>query len=217
MISRLKISGANKENRVRVTSICIGAMLTLCKTKHVQRNDTCPTVISRICAYVKQVLTGWKLIFWYKVQWPQIHRTVEQFSTNQTPGDILYPGFWLVENCSIVRWICYHWTLYPKINFQPIRTCLTRAQFRGMTVGHVWFRCTCIALHSAMLTHLKRKCCLHRLFLLWVESNYTLLSRLLHGVAYVSILHVRSFVCRSVPLFVRFLPNNLSHGSTCMR
>ena len=57
-----------------------------------QRNDTCPTVIPRICACVKQVLIGWNLIFGYKVQRQQIHRRVERFSTNQTLGDILYPG-----------------------------------------------------------------------------------------------------------------------------
>ena len=53
---------------------------------------------------------------------------------------------WLVKNCSTVR--CCHWTLYPKINFQPIRICLTHAQFCGMTVGHVSLYWTCIALHS---------------------------------------------------------------------
>ena len=39
-------------------------------------------------------------------------------------------------------------TLYPKINIQPIRTCLMRAQFRRMTFRHVSFRWTCITLHS---------------------------------------------------------------------
>ena len=76
---------------------------------------------------------------------------MEQFSTSQTLGDILYPGFWLVENFSTVRCICFHWPLYPQINFQPIRTCLTHAQFRVMTVGHVSFRWTCIVLHSVLL------------------------------------------------------------------
>ena len=50
--------------------------ITLCKAKHVQLNDTCPTVIPRNCACVKQVLIGWKLIFGYKVQQQLIHRTV---------------------------------------------------------------------------------------------------------------------------------------------
>ena len=112
-------------------------LITLCKAIHVQWNDTCPTVIPRICVCIKQVLLGWKLIFGYKVQWQQIHRTVEWFSTNQTLGDFLYPGFWLVENRCTVWCICCHWTLYPKINFLPIRTCLTHVQFRGITVGHV--------------------------------------------------------------------------------
>ena len=40
--------------------------------------------------------------------------------------------------------------LFPKINFQPIRSCLTYAQFRGMTVGHVSFRWTCIALYGVL-------------------------------------------------------------------
>ena len=125
---------------VALTFILSLRSYTLCKTIHVQWNDTCPTVIPRICMCIKQVLIGWKLIFGYKVQWQQIHRTVER--------DLVYPGFWLVENCSTVRCIGCHWTLYPKINFQPIRTCLTRTQFRGMTVGHVPFRWTIIALHS---------------------------------------------------------------------
>ena len=37
--------------------------ITLCKEIHVQRNDSCPTVILPNCACVKQVLSGWKLIF----------------------------------------------------------------------------------------------------------------------------------------------------------
>ena len=54
----------------------------------------------------------------------------------------------IVENCSTMRCICCLWTLYPKINIQPIRTCWTPAQIRRMTVGHVSFDWTCIALHS---------------------------------------------------------------------
>ena len=41
--------------------------------------------------------------------------------------------------------------LISKINFQPIRTCLTHAQFHGMTTGHVSFHWTCIALHSVII------------------------------------------------------------------
>ena len=118
---------------------------------HVQRNDTCPRVIPRNCACVKQVLIGWKLIFGYKVQWQQIHHTMEQFSTNQNPGYRMSPSIWLVENHSSVQCICYRWTFYPKIKLQPIRTCLMHAQICGMTVGHVSFHWTCITLHSVKM------------------------------------------------------------------
>ena len=57
--------------------------VALCNAMHVQRNDTCPAVIPRIFACVKQVLIDWKLFFGYKVQRQQIHGTVERFSTNQ--------------------------------------------------------------------------------------------------------------------------------------
>ena len=43
------------------------------------------------------------------------------------------PSVWLVENRSTVQRICCRWTLYPKINFQPIRTCSTHALFHGIT------------------------------------------------------------------------------------
>ena len=89
---------------------------TLYKAIHVERNDTCPTVIPRICTCVK-VLIGWKLIFGYKVQLQQIHGTVERFSINQNPGYI---------------------------------------SFHGMTVGHISFRWTCIALHSVGKQTLKQ-------------------------------------------------------------
>ena len=79
---------------------------TLCKAIHVQRNDTCPTVIPRNCACVKQVMIVWKLIFGYNVQRQQIHLTVERFSTNPNPGYRLSPSVRLVENRSTVRYIC---------------------------------------------------------------------------------------------------------------
>ena len=87
----------------------------LCKAIHIQRNDTCPTVILRNCACVKQVLIGWKLIFGYKAQWQQIHHTVERFSTNQNPGYRMSPSVRLVENRSLwhvssKEWC--GWTLY---------------------------------------------------------------------------------------------------------
>ena len=46
--------------------VCDVGLITICKAIHVQRNDTCPTVIPRICACVKQVLIVSKLIFGYK-------------------------------------------------------------------------------------------------------------------------------------------------------
>ena len=67
------------------------------------------------------------------------------------PGYRMSPSIWLVENCSTVWCICCDSTLYPKINFQPIRTCLTHAQFRRMTIGHVSFHWTCIAFHNVSL------------------------------------------------------------------
>ena len=98
-----------------------------------------------------------KVDFWIsqKVQWQQIHRTVEQFSTNQALGDILYPRFWLVENFSSMQCICFHWTLYPKINFQPIRTCLTHAQWpldMYHSVGHVSPCIVCCWISGAFLS-----------------------------------------------------------------
>ena len=128
---------------------------TLCKAIHVQQNDTCPTVTLRNCACVKQVLIGRKLSFGFKVQRQQIHCTVEWFSNNQNPGYRISPSLWLVENHSTVWCICCSWTFYPKVNFQPIRTCLTQAQIGGMTVGFVSFRWTCIALHSVYSILLK--------------------------------------------------------------
>ena len=81
------------------------------------------------------------------------------------------PIVWRVENRSTVRRVCCRWTLYPKINFQPIRTCLMHAQIRGTTVGHVSFRWTCIALHSVI-----------KVYILSLNSVYGLF----HTVFYVS-------------------------------
>ena len=92
-----------------------GCACTLCKAIHVQRNNTCQTVIPRNCTCVKQVLIGWKLFFGYKVQRQQIHRTVERFSTNYNPEHRMSPSVWLVDNRSNVRCICCRWTSYPKI------------------------------------------------------------------------------------------------------
>ena len=111
----MTVSDITRKADPRKVQFSCGSCNTLCKAIHIQRNDTCPTVIPRICACVKQVLIGWKLIIGYKVQRQQIHRTMERFSTNQTLGDILYPGFRLVENRSLWHvsskdWC--GWTLY---------------------------------------------------------------------------------------------------------
>ena len=62
------------------------------------------------------------------------------------------PSVWSVKNRSLWHVSSKDWwglTLYPKINFQL--TCLKHAQIHGMTVGHVSFRRTCIALHSVYM------------------------------------------------------------------
>ena len=56
------------------------------------------------------------------------------------PGYKMSPSVWLVKNHSTVRCICCRWTLYPKINFQPIRSCFN-AQANSQT---------CIALLSVI-------------------------------------------------------------------
>ena len=118
---------------------------------HTMQSDTCPMEWYMSNGHsanlrVRQTSSDWlKVEFWIT---RSSDSRVEQFLTNQMLGDILFPGFWLVENCSTVRCICCHWTLYRKINFQPIRTCLTYMQFCGMTIGHVSFHWKCIALHS---------------------------------------------------------------------
>ena len=42
------------------------------------------------------------------------------------------------------------WTMYPKISFQPIRTCEMHVQIRRRAVGNVSFRMTYITLHSVL-------------------------------------------------------------------
>ena len=56
-----------------------------------------------LCACVKQVLIGWKLIFGYKVQGQRIHRTVERFSTNHRIHDV---SQWLIG------WKSFHCAMY---------------------------------------------------------------------------------------------------------
>ena len=63
--------------------------------QHITQGHTCPTewyspTVIQQCACAEQFLIGWKLIFGYKVEWQQIHHTMEQFSTNLTLGDILF-------------------------------------------------------------------------------------------------------------------------------
>ena len=73
----------------------------------------------------KQVLIGWMLIFWYKVQRQQIHRTVELFSTSQNPGSSMYVTVYpswnlhhLPMSVSIDTWITsfYYWESYEMKN-----------------------------------------------------------------------------------------------------
>ena len=53
---------------------------------HVQRSF-------REFARVRLTSSDWlKVDFLYKAQWQQIHRTVEQFSTNQNPGNRMIPS-----------------------------------------------------------------------------------------------------------------------------
>ena len=131
--------------------------------------------------------------WWYNVQ---PHQSLddtcysERFSTNQNPGNRMSPSVWLVENCSLWHvsskdWC--GWTLYPKINIQPIRICLTHAQICGMTVGHVSFRWTCIALHSVLIVFEKD---LNR------ESQYHFLYKIyciLYQEIHIYILPIASF------------------------
>ena len=64
--------------------------------RHTMQGDTCPTVILQICACVKQVLIGWKLIFGYMIQRQLIHRTM---IFNQSESRI--QDVWLVKNWSL--------------------------------------------------------------------------------------------------------------------
>ena len=89
--------------RIQRSSVPLALYTTLCKAIHILQNDTCPTVIPQNCACVKQVLIGWKLIFGYTVQRQQIHRTVEQFSTNRNPGYRMSPSVWFVKNRLLYR------------------------------------------------------------------------------------------------------------------
>ena len=98
---------------------------------HVQRNDTCPTVIPRNSACVKHVLIGWKLIFGYRVQRQQMHHTVEWFSTNQNPGYRMSPSSWLIHVLPCIVRPCLFlireklFPLLPLYNFFPIVICKT--------------------------------------------------------------------------------------------
>ena len=87
----------------------------------------------------------------YYARWCMSNGMIQSCPTVIPLGDILYPVFWLVENRSTVRCICFRWTLYQNINFQPIRTCLRHTQFR---VSFWW---TCITLqHSVCWTTCKQ-------------------------------------------------------------
>ena len=82
--------------------------------------DTCPTIILQICPFN----TFWLVESWFFDRWSSGSRYIAQWKA-------------VVRWPSAVRCICCHWTMYPKINFHPIRICLTHAQIRGMTVGRI--------------------------------------------------------------------------------
>ena len=72
--------------------------------------------------------------------WPIRRYQTSCFLVSDWPKIVCWP--------STVRCICCYWTLYPKINFQPTKTCLMHTQINGMTVGYISFRWTCITFHS---------------------------------------------------------------------
>ena len=75
-----------------------------------------------VCAFNK----FWLVESWFFDTWSSGSRYITQWKA-------------VVRWPSAVQCICCHWTMYPKINFQPIRICLTHVQIRGMNVGHVSF------------------------------------------------------------------------------
>ena len=146
MISKIKC------NKVFPRRVNILTTFTLCKANgmiHVQRSFR---------EIARALNKFWLVESWFLDTRSIGSRYIAQWTIfDQSESRIQSPSVWLVENCSTVRCICCRWTLYPKINFQPIRTCLTHVQFRGMTVGHVSFRWTCIVLHSAQICPLYHK------------------------------------------------------------
>ena len=95
----------------------------------------------KICMCVKQILIGWRLIFEYKVQWQQIHRTVEQFSTNQSLGDITYP-----EMTGQKLFYCaMYLLLLDLVSKNQLSTNQYLFNAPAISRNHWW---TCIALHS---------------------------------------------------------------------
>ena len=63
----------NKDKEIKRNSLFVisdfNEYIHYARRYYVQRKDTCPAVIPRICACVKQILIGWKLVFGYMVQW----------------------------------------------------------------------------------------------------------------------------------------------------
>ena len=120
-------------------------LLRLCLVLRSMHGDTCPTewYMSNDHSVNNKF---WLIESWFldtRSCGSRYNRTVKLFTTNQTLGHILYPGFWLVENRSTMRCICCRWTLYPKINFQYFLNARTISQNDRWT-------CITIALHSVL-------------------------------------------------------------------
>ena len=82
---------------------------------HIQRS---------FCEFARAFNKFWLVESWFLDMWSSGRSFIAQWTA-------------VVRWLSAVQCICCHWTMFPKINFQPIRICLTHAQIHGMTVEHV--------------------------------------------------------------------------------
>ena len=111
----------------------------------------------------------WLVESWLLVQCPAAVDTSHSGMIFDQSGYRMSPSAWLVENYSTVLCICHNWTLYPKFTFQPIRTCLTRTQIRGLTIGRVSFRWTCIATAPTFAGSFDHKIFCFNIYKHWVK------------------------------------------------